>query len=295
MVQSLDSHPTAGIGPETTYHTLLRQIRQSGQMDGWNLLAFSGGIDSSLVAHLLFTALPRRSVAVIGVSASLPMDQLDQARAIALEIGIPLRQVPTLEGALPDYIANQGQACYHCKSTLYETMTQATAALELEASQYSGPVRLFNGTNRDDLQDPTRVGLLAAREHRVVSPLQDLTKAQVRALARHVGLSNWNHAASPCLRSRLQYGVMATQENLRRVEAAEQLVRRMVGLQPSDNLRVRHLEDDLATIELDEGPLARARALGPGLIDAVRALEYSRVTLRPFRSGALSQPEMYGV
>jgi uncharacterized protein (TIGR00268 family) len=276
------------VNVEATHLQLIDQVRRAGTDRGINLVAYSGGVDSTLVAHVVHAAFPDNALAFIGVSHSMPMDQLELARDLARHIGIFLRELPTGEGELEGYVANAGASCYFCKSTLYRTMQDFSRALSLELRDQTGEVVLFNGTNADDLTDPTRLGLKAAREFRVESPLSGLTKAQVREVSRHAGLPNWSYAASPCLRSRLQYGVPATPENLHRVEAAERLIRRMCALRPEENLRVRHLAGDVACVEIDAGRLEAVRGLRAELEPALESLGYRAVELRPFRSGSLS-------
>jgi PP-loop superfamily ATP-utilizing enzyme len=151
-------------------------------------------------------------------------------------------------------------------------------------------IRIFNGTNKDDLADHTRVGLVAATEWRVASPLDHLAKAEVRAVARLFGLPNHAHAASPCLRSRLALGVTATPARLRRVEAAEEVARALLGVQVHHNLRVRVLRDNGARVEADPCLLARAQKSGViGQVAAdIAALGFDTVTFKTFRSGSMS-------
>lgn len=278
----------------TWLEALLQTVKAQGAAQGLNLIAFSGGVDSTLVAALVKRVFPERTRAILGVSQSLPLDQLLLARRLAQQLEVPLEELKTLEGEVPEYVANEGASCYYCKSTLYESMRQLSRAVaeRLSASeqQTEGPMEvvLFNGTNADDLQDPTRVGLRAAREFRVASPLATLSKAQVREVSRLLGLENWGYAASPCLRSRLAYGVPATPENLQRVEAAEKLVRTQLHLGPEVNLRVRQLVTGAARLELDEALLVEPGLELSGLREAVLALGFVQMEVQPFRSGALS-------
>lgn len=215
-------------------------------------VAYSGGVDSSLVAYLLHranaTATTNRVQAVLGVSPALSAEQRNQAHTIAKFIGIEFSEVETSEGRQPLYIENTGQACYACKTTLYSTLQSIYDSQEQH--------ELYNGTNRDDLKDSTRVGLLAAAEFKVHSPIQHLNKAMVRAVAQHVGLPNAHSAASPCLRSRLQLGVPALSHHLNTIEKAERFVREQLydifAGDDSVNLRVRFLANQRARIEIDE-------------------------------------------
>ncbi|KAL7456390.1 hypothetical protein ACHAWC_007912 [Mediolabrus comicus] len=250
-----------------------------------NVVAYSGGVDSSLVAALVHRAFTdydntvyyssdsnnnnnnidkkRGSVrAVLGISHAVPKLQIETARKVADFIGIPLMEVSTLEGDDEAYIKNDGHACFVCKTHLYSTLNAVANAF---IEQYSDngdeqqQVILYNGTNADDTQDPTRLGLQAASNFSVHSPLDQITKDQVRHAAKYLGLSNWNAAASPCLRSRLAMGVMATEEHLRAVELAEAFVRNVLELDETINTRVRMLSGGKAMVELDNSIIQAQR------------------------------------
>lgn len=273
-------------GP-TSLDRLVDSVAKAGIPEGLNLVAFSGGVDSSLTAFLVHEAFGERAQAAIGLSAALPEDQLALARRVAKGIGIELKEIQTHEGDVPGYIANAGDACFYCKTTLYGTL-QEFAEKAVADLAFGRQVMLYNGTNKDDLRDPTRVGLKAARDFKVASPLEHLTKAEVRAFAKEAGLPNWAYAASPCLRSRLAFGVEATQARLKRVEAAEAVVRQRLSLDVRDNLRVRVIDDERAVLELDGQQLEAAEAAWAPIEEAILALGFKEVQGRVFRSGSLS-------
>jgi PP-loop superfamily ATP-utilizing enzyme len=177
------------------------------------------------------------------------------ARNIAQSIGIPLREVHTNEGVVPEYVANEGESCLHCKNELYATLNALALDAESGFSATSKDpvlVLMYNGTNLDDRADPTRLGLMSAAAHGVYSPLQNTPKERVRQLARVAGLPNWNLAAAPCLRSRLAFGVPALESTLKDVEAAEEAVREILRVRPEENMRVRVLSDETGGGETEE-------------------------------------------
>ncbi|ETV66482.1 hypothetical protein, variant 3 [Aphanomyces astaci] len=250
---------------------LLARVRQAGSSKHVNIVAYSGGVDSSLVAALVHRVFPENSIACLGVSAALPQDQLLLARNVASAIGIPLWEARTSEGNDPRYVENKGQSCYYCKTNLYTTLNQVAAHVKAQGCSSSPGVIpvMFNGTNADDKLDPTRlgtnvhiysssstlvlfimfcIGLVAATEFQVVSPLEHLSKASVRQISKDLGLPNWNYAASPCLRSRLAFGVSANPDHLARIEKAEGEVRSSLALARTDNLRVRFLANNRAAV-----------------------------------------------
>ena len=168
-------------------------------------VAFSGGIDSTVVAQAAYEALGDATIAVTAVSESLAAGELEEAEALARKIGIRHKVIRTEEFADPNYRRNDSDRCYFCKSELYGRLSGMLGALEVEV--------IVSGANTDDLGD-YRPGLRAASEHGVRHPLQEcnLSKADVRALARAWGLPTWDKPATPCLSSRVAYGEDPTPE-----------------------------------------------------------------------------------
>src|SRR5437868_2183257 len=198
-------------------------------------VAFSGGVDSAVVAKAAALALGKSAVAVTGTSASLAEGELETARQVAELIGIRHIVIATDELSRPDYLKNAPDRCYHCKTELYTQLEALLPKLGVKA--------IVNGANADDLGD-YRPGMQAASEHRIYSPLAGcgITKAEVRELAAGWGLPVWDKPATPCLSSRIAYGEEVTPERLAMIDRAEQFLRGQ-GLQ---NLRVRYHRGDLA-------------------------------------------------
>jgi len=244
-------------------------------------VAFSGGIDSTVVAQAAFLALGSRAVAVTADSPSVPRAEIDTARQLAEVIGIRHLVVTTEEFADPDYVRNDGSRCYYCKSELYGRIETLLPEL--------GVAVVCSGANLDDRGD-YRPGLKAAAEHRVRHPLQEagFTKADVRALARAWGLPTWDKPASPCLSSRLAPGVTVTPERTGRVEAAEAWLRG-VGFR---ECRVGLHEGELARGEGPAGELGRLLEPGvrEGFVARLKELGFAFVTLdlEGFRAGSLN-------
>jgi uncharacterized protein len=245
-------------------------------------VAFSGGIDSTVVAQAARIALGDRAVAVTADSPSVPRAELAAARELAAHIGIRHVVVATDEFENPDYLRNDGDRCYHCKSELYSRVEELLPRLGV-------PV-IASGANLDDNGD-YRPGLAAAAEHAVRHPLQEagFTKADVREVARHWNLPTWDKPAAPCLSSRLAPGLAVTPERTRRVEEAEAYLRTL-GLR---ECRVRYHDGDLARVEVPSDEVARLAdaAVRAGLTRELRRLGFKFVTLDldGFRSGSLNE------
>lgn len=257
---------------------LLRLLSSYGRV----AVAFSAGVDSTVVAQAAQLACGTSAVAATAVSDSLAAGELESARALARQIGIRHEVLQTTEFANPDYLRNAGDRCYHCKTELYTQLEGMTEQLNVDV--------IVNGANVDD-QGDYRPGMQAASEHQVRSPLIEagLTKAEVRELARHWNLPVWDKPASPCLSSRIAYGLEVTPERVRRVDAAEQFLRQRLGIR---ELRVRHEAHDLARIEVavEELPRLVAADLRAEITTHLRSLGFRFVTidLDGFRSGSLN-------
>lgn len=248
---------------------------------GGCVVAFSGGVDSSVVAMAAHVALGVKAVAATAASPSLASGELDGAKKLAERIGIAHHIVPTHEMQLDGYRRNGADRCYFCKSELYDRLAPRLA-------EWNAAV-ILNGANTDDLRD-YRPGMKAAAERGVVSPLIEagLGKAEVRELARFWDLPVWDKPASPCLSSRVAYGLEVTSERLRRIDAAEAWLR-SVGL---PEVRVRCHESDLARIEAPLASLPRLvdPELRTQLVQLFRSLgfRYVSLDLEGFRSGSLN-------
>jgi uncharacterized protein len=256
---------------------LLNTLRSYGRV----AVAFSGGIDSTVVAQAAYEALGDLAIAVTAVSASLAAGELEEAQTLAERIGIRHRIIHTHEFANPNYIRNHSDRCYFCKSELYGRLDKMLGELEVDV--------IVSGANIDDMGDH-RPGLLAASEHGVRHPLQEcgLRKADVRALAQAWGLPTWDKPATPCLSSRVAYGEDVNAERVQMIDQAEQWLRQ----HSLHMLRVRYHKGDLARIEVPLGDLPRfvELELRSELISAFRALGFKFVTLdlEGFRSGSLN-------
>jgi len=245
-------------------------------------VAFSGGLDSTVLAKAAQLALGDRAVAVTGVSASMAAGEFEECRELAAEIGIRHEVLQTDELSNPDYQRNDANRCYHCKSELF---------LQVERlCQRLGVAVVADGSNQDD-HGEHRPGLKAAKDREVRSPLAEcgLTKAEIRQLARHWELPTWDKPATPCLSSRIAYGETVTPERLAMVDKAERYLRQH-GFQP---LRVRYHKGDMARIEVS--PQALTRLVEPEFrVQVVEYLKsvgfkYVSIDLEGFRSGSLNQ------
>jgi uncharacterized protein len=240
------------------------------------VVAFSGGVDSSVVAAIAHRALGDKALAVTAVSPAVAQGELDGARRVAAHIGIAHEIVNTNELARAGYRNNAPDRCYFCKSELYDVLA--------ELATHRGYDALLSGANQDD-QGDWRPGLRAAAEHDVVHPLHDVPKTLGRELARHFALPSAEKPATPCLASRIPYGTAVDPETLKLIDRAERNVRAL-GFPV---LRVRH-HGIMGRLEVDANDLRRALEIEPQILDAIRAAGYRHAVIdkEPFRSGRLN-------
>lgn len=245
------------------------------------VVAFSAGVDSTVVAKAAFLALGDAAMAVTAVSPSLASGELEEAQKIAQQIGIQHEVIHTNEVANAEYQKNHHDRCYFCKTELYDQISHLVQSFP--------DCVIVNGTNRDDLGDH-RPGLVAAAEHNVRSPMVEcqMDKAAVRALAAYWELPVWNKPAMPCLSSRIAYGVEVTPERLAMIDNAEQFLREL----DFREFRVRYHEGDVARIEVPADELARVVS-DPCRTQLQERLErigfkFVTVDLAGFRSGSLN-------
>jgi uncharacterized protein len=243
------------------------------------VVAFSGGADSAFLAWMANDVLgPERALAATAVSPSLGPSELADCRSLADEWGLRWRGIDTHELDRPEYVANGGDRCYHCKAELLDTLGPIAA---------SEGAAVLLGVNVDDLGDH-RPGQQAASERGARFPLVEagFCKSDVRSLSRELGLRTWDKPAAACLASRLPYGTPVTVGRLDTVARAEEALHGLGFKQ----VRVRHY-GDLARLEVEVGDLATVMGRREDVVAAVRAAGYQYVTLdlEGFRSGNLNQ------
>jgi uncharacterized protein len=230
-------------------------------------VAYSGGVDSTLVLKVAHDELSENALGITAVSASMPHYERGAADEVAQQIGARVLYIQTHEDEDDRYLENPPNRCYFCKTNVYDELIGAAAT--------QGFSVLVDGTNVDDVGD-WRPGRQAAREHGVRSPLQEVgfTKDDIRAAARELGLSNWDLPSAPCLSSRVPYGTRSTPEMLDQIGKGEWALREL-GFR---EVRVRH-HGTVARIEVPVSELERAIALREAIVTAIKEAGYTFVAL----------------
>ncbi len=256
---------------------LLELLRSFGSC----AVAFSGGLDSTVLAKAAQLALGEGAVAVTGTSASLAVGELDESKELARQIGIRHEVIQTGELGIPEYQQNTAQRCYYCKTELFTQVENLAGRLNVAV--------VADGSNRDD-RGEHRPGIRAAEERKVRSPLAEcgLTKPELRSLAEYWELPMWDKPATPCLSSRIAYGEQVTPERLAMVDRAERFLRER-GFQP---LRVRYHKGDVARIEVpvEERPQFADAEFRREVVKHLKLVgfKYVSLDLEGFRSGSLN-------
>jgi uncharacterized protein len=259
---------------------MIQKLKSQLQLLGRVAVAYSGGVDSTLVLKVALDALGIENViALLAVSPSLPQSEEDEAMTLAKQLGARIELLPTDEVNDPAYQANAPNRCYFCKDHVYRALRQF--------AEKNGVEHVLDGMNAEDTLD-LRPGRAAARELKILSPLHDLgfSKKDVREAAKALGLSNWDKPAAACLASRVPYGTSVTPKLLSQIERAEAALFDL-GFR---ELRVRH-HGDVARLEVPEVDLLRAFQHRQAITTALRATGYTYITLdlAGLRSGSMNE------
>jgi len=273
--ESLASPTTPGtLEKEHNLRNMMREMRSV-------LVAYSGGVDSAYLALVATQELGENAVCILGLSPSVSRVQRTEAANIAKQFEFSFETIETNEIENPEYAANPSNRCYFCKSELY---TKLSGIADQRGIRY-----VVDGTNADDVGD-YRPGRAAAGEHDVRSPLVEfgMTKSEIRELSKLHGLPSWDKPASPCLSSRIAYGVPVTIERLSKVERGEEVLRQL-GF---EEFRVR-VHGDIVRLEIAPAEMEKAlnKPMAARLAESFSKLGFKFVTLdlQGYRSGAMNE------
>ncbi|MFH1258188.1 MAG: ATP-dependent sacrificial sulfur transferase LarE [Candidatus Micrarchaeota archaeon] len=258
----------------------LELMRSQMEKMGKAIIAYSGGVDSTLVLKIAKDVLGKNALAITASSPSLPESELEEAKRIAALIGANHEIIFTQEMENPDYFNNPTNRCYFCKTELYDDLRKIAGERKIRC--------ILDGLNADDSSD-YRPGIKAASEHKVISPLKEagLTKIEVRLIAKQLDLPNWNKPSTPCLSSRFPYGTKITLEGLRKIDKAEAYLR-TIGI--TGDLRVRNLQK-AARVEVESGEMGTIASNSEKINNYFRTLgfEFVELDLRGFKSGRMNE------
>ncbi len=259
---------------QAKYERLQAILQEMGAV----VVGLSGGVDSTLLTKVAHDTLGDRCLAVIGKSEAFPEGEIEEALCLAQQMGVRVRVVPTHELQNPLFQVNRPDRCYHCKTELFGVLRRV--------ADEEGIAWIADGTHADDTRD-YRPGMRAAKEHGVRVPLLEagFTKADIRALARHLGLPIWDKPSFACLSSRFPYGTLITRELLQKVDRAERYLRELGFRQ----VRVRH-HDTILRIEVEPHDFERVLQHASAIVAHMKSLGYLYVTLdlEGYRSGKMN-------